>query len=138
MNLTPEMFEKMIQKKLRTNQILLYASIIIGLTVAVISRENIIWSIYFIAIGSLGLVNINKCKADRQLFKNNKLEKANGVLLDCFPETKDESKNWIIFLEDFQTKEIREFTVPMKPDVEINRTYEVHYTPKMEVLVKIA
>lgn len=136
MNLSHEEFEKIVHKKLRNNQLLLAISIFISLSIFIISSDNVFWSIYFLAIGALSLSNINHCKSDLKDFKNTDLEMVKGKVLDVFPENETE-KNWILFLEEENSSKIREFIVPFKPSLQMEQECEAHYTPKMEILVKI-
>jgi len=136
MNLSHEEFDKIIRKKLRNNQWLLAVSIIISLTIFMWSTDYVFWSIYFLAIGALSLANINNCKSDLKHFKDTTLEIVRGKVLDVFPENEKE-QNWILFLQEEKSSKIREFIVPFKPKIQMEQECEAHYTPKMEILVKI-
>lgn len=136
MQLTWEQFENVVRKKLRTNQFLLFISIVIGISVFIINRDSVLWSILFIGIGSLSLPNINKIKEDMKLFKENNFTTTSGKVLDVFPET-DEGDNWIIFLEDTSKSKIVELVVPTNPNISVEQGIIVHFTPKMTIPVKI-
>jgi hypothetical protein len=140
MQLTWEQFDKVINKKLRYNQMLLCISVLFATVFFFIQRDNLLWSIYFVIIGSLSLPNINRCKEDRMLFQNNKLQTKSGKVLDVFPE-RDGGTSWIIFLEsdslNKKKENLLEFIVPEEPKVKENESITVHYTPKMSIPVRI-
>ncbi|WPS85397.1 hypothetical protein SMD22_01855 (plasmid) [Brevibacillus halotolerans] len=140
MQLSWEQFQHVINKKLRYNQLLLVISVVLAIIFFFIQRGNLLWSGYFLLIGSLSLPNINRCKEDIILFKNNKLKSEKGKVLDIFPE-KESGPNWIIFLEvDSSTRKkdnLLEFIVPIKPSVQEKQVVTVHYTPKMTIPVRI-
>lgn len=136
MQLTLEQFEKVIHRKLKTNQLLLLISILISLAIFVLDRSYVWWSLYFLLIGALSLPNINRCKEDRKLFKENKFNEVRGKVLDLFPE-KDGGQNWIIFLEEEHTSKLQEFVTSVKPSIEIDQMVAVTYTPKMNIPVRI-
>lgn len=132
------MVEKVISKKLKNNQLLLAISIGISLAIILYKRENvyIYWSFYFLFIGALNLPNINKCKKDLIEYKSNLISSVTGRVLDVFPE-KDESGNWIIFLDIQGEKDIKEFIVSVKPEVEIDNIAQIFHTNILKVPIKI-
>ncbi|MFF2531473.1 hypothetical protein ACFVS2_21435 [Brevibacillus sp. NPDC058079] len=140
MQLSWEQFQLVINKKLRYNQLLLVISIVLAVIFFFVQRENLLWSGYFLLIGSLSLPNINRCKEDIELFKNNRFASETGKVLDVFPE-KEGGSNWIIFLEtDSSTNkkdQLLEFVVPAEPGVKETQVVTVHYTPKMSIPVRI-
>lgn len=136
LQLTLEQFEKVIHRKLKTNQLLLFISIIISLAIFVLDRSYVWWSLYFLLIGALSLPNINRCKEDRKLFKESKFKEVKGKVLDLFPE-KDGGQNWIIFLEEENTSKLQEFVVSVKPNIEVEQFVVITYTPKMNIPVRI-
>lgn len=136
MNLTWEQFDGLVRKKLRTNQLLLFISIAIGITIFIINSDSVLWSLLFVCIGSLSLPNINKIKEDMKLFKSNQFKKTGGKVVDVFPET-DGGENWIIFLEESEKSKVIEFVVSGNPNVSVNDDIIVHFTPKMKIPVKV-
>lgn len=138
MHLSLEQFEKIIQRKLKHNQILLAASVLIALVLFVIQNENVLWSIYFLLIGALSLPNINRCKSDRKTFNEKNFEVSRGTVLDLFPETEN-GTNWIIFVDDPSSNKakVTEFVVPAKPEVNVGDSVIIHFTPKMNIPVAV-
>ena len=129
-------FEKIINKKLKTNQFLLAVSILIGLIIFYFNRNHSLWAILFIAIGSLSLPNINNCKQDLADFRAGKLKDIEGLVLDVFPEKNSvNNSNWIIFLES--RKKLKEFVVSEKPEIDVDSVVKIYHTTKMGIPVKI-
>lgn len=139
MHLSLEQFEKIIQRKLKHNQILLAASVLIALVLFVIQKENVLWSIYFLIIGSLGLPNINRCKEDRKTFNEKQFGVIKGTVLDLFRETEN-GKNWIIFIEDTSSNKakISEFVIQAdQENLKVGDSVIIHFTPKMNIPVEV-
>ena len=136
MELTLQQIEKTINKRLRTNQLLLAISIILAIGIVALKPSYLYWSFYFMVIGALNLPNINKCKKDLNDYKKNELDSTQGKVLDLFPE-KDEDGSWIIFMEVEGQKDIKEFTLPIKPSVEINSEVTVYHTKVLQIPTKL-
>lgn len=136
MQLSYEEFESIINRKLKTNQLLLLASIAIAVIIFIWDRNWVWWSLYFLVIGALSLPNINKCKEDKKLFKENQFKSVQGKVLDVFPE-KEGGKNWIIFLQEENKHKILEFVVNTQPNVSIDQHIVITYTPRMNIPVQI-
>lgn len=131
-------FEKIIQKKLKTNQLLLALSVIMGMTAFFIENNNAYWAMLFIAIGSLCLPNINRCKQDLKDYKHGILGTTEGKILDSFPENENKNNNqWIIFLEIEGKKGFKEFIFPQSPKLEINSFVKIYHTNIMGIPVRI-
>lgn len=135
MNITLEEFEQYIHPRLRLNQRLLTLSVIISCALFLFNTGYVLWSMYFLAIGSLSLFTINNCKTDRKHFRSGQLPAVNGKLVDLFPEDEKE-KNWIVFIQEADGK-VKEFTIPFKPELELEKEYHGLYTPKLKMLVKL-
>lgn len=131
-------FEKIIQRKLKTNQLLLALSVVMGMSVFFIKNNNAYWAIAFIMIGSLCLPNINRCKEDLKNYKHGILGTTEGKILDSFPENENKQDGqWIIFLEIEGEKEFKEFIFPQNPNVEINSFVKIYHTKIMGIPVRI-
>lgn len=137
MHLSKEEFESAIKKTLSKNQMLLFVSVIISLSLFAIDQGNVYWSILFLAIGSVSLVAINNCKSDRKHFDSGQLKSTKGVLVDFFPEN-TKGERWILFIQEEATGKIVEITSVVKPEVKLQETYNALYTPKLNMLIKIS
>jgi hypothetical protein len=134
MYLSNEQFDGLINKKLRTNQLLFYISVLIALTVFIFT-QNPLWSFYFLIIGALSLPNINKCKEDRKLVREEKFNIVTGKVLDVFLE-REEGVNWILFLEN-ENKNVLEYLIHGDPHVDQEGQATIYISPKMKIVVKV-
>jgi hypothetical protein len=136
-SMTKEEFEGTIKRNLQKNQWIIFASMMISLTIFIVNENNVYWSLLLLAIGSISLITINSCKSDRRHFDSGQLKSTSGVLVDLFPQ--DQTGNaWIVFIQETSTGKILELTVPVKPEAELQKSYHVLFTPKLNILVKMA
>jgi len=135
-NMSKEEFEGAIRKSLRSNQWIVFASIMISLAIFFMDQNNVYWSILLLSIGSFSLFSINNCKSDRKHFDSGQLRSTTGVLVDLFPQDQ-KGKVWIVFIQESSTGKILELTTPVKPESELQKSYHVLYTPKLNLLVKL-
>lgn len=135
-NMSKEEFEGAIKKSLQSNQWIIFASMMVSLAIFIMDENNVLWSMLFLAIGSVSLITINNCKSDRKHFDSGQLKSTTGVLVDLFPQDQ-KGKNWIVFIQEESTGKILELTTPNKPETNLMQSYHVLYTPKLNILVKM-
>lgn len=135
-NMSKEQFEASIKRSLASNQLILFASIFVSLAIFFMNTNNVYWSILFLSIGSFSLITINNCKSDRKHFDSGQLKSASGILVDLFPQDK-KGANWIVFIQESSTGKILELTTPYKPEAKLQEAYQVLFTPKLNLLIKI-
>lgn len=134
--MTKEEFEKAIKRSLQSNQWIIFATMMISLTIFILNENNVYWSLLLLAIGSVSLITINNCKSDRKHFDSGQLKSTSGVLVDLFPQDQA-GKVWIVFIQEASTGKILELTTPIKPEAELQKSYHVLFTPKLNILVKM-
>lgn len=136
MFLSIQAMDQYIKKKIRFYQVLFYLSISIGLIIFLMNRYNVVWSIYFLFIATLSIPSISSYKTDLKNFHNNNFSIIEGNIVDLFP-VKNNSSNWIIFLQTENKKTITEFTTLTEPELNMNNNVIIHHTVKNKIPFKI-
>lgn len=136
MNLSQEEFELTIKKTLQTNQWIVFFSIMVSLSLLIWDENNVFWSLLLLSIGSFSLIGINQCKNDRRHFQSGLFVSIKGTVIDSFPQD-DKKKLWVVFIQEKASGKMMECITPIDPQVELNQVYDVWYTPKMKILVKL-